>query len=80
MKSRCPACNPIHGNGITSLRQKAERRWDISTKCFVCKGERLVDVEVSKRYVGAIQGTSRNITARRSQVIGGYSQRKDEDS
>lgn len=46
-QSRCPACNPMHGtHGVFRGGGRGREK-----ECSLCKGSKLVEVEVAKRYV-----------------------------
>ena len=56
LKSRCPACNPLHGGSFSKRFPRA--RPNVKTRkssCTLCGGTREVDVETAGRYIGALQ-------------------------
>lgn len=71
-KSRCPACNPLHGNG---LRRDSARQVKTREPCALCKDTRFIDVEVAERYVSSINGVS-VFDQRLSVTIGGGQARR----
>lgn len=53
-KSRCPACNPMHGGSNKGGMRTKNAHTGLYDNCVLCGGEKKVDVEVSRRYVEAI--------------------------
>lgn len=52
-KSRCPACNPIHSGGPMGQAKANQKK----AKCVLCKGVKMIKVDMACRYVQTLYGT-----------------------